>query len=291
MSGTIYCFNTIENPNIIKAGHTQQVVQKRLRGYMGPTKPRSIIFTVKVDDSVEAEKMMLHLMEQCVSLKKRYDLGNEWFETTGFFSFEQRAKHLQTIARIVQKASNIIIPPSVPSVRDISPVEKHVGKDDIPVTQHQHELNVANRTPADEPDYRAMAEAFFQAQVQEQAQAEGEVEDVDAHKYHESKCEYKEDIERPQRSKRTINETNSSESEPEPPMQATSLRGLEEYFKRFDDFVAQEAAPSNVLPLILLRNYEASAFCPYLYQLLSYLPFSESERVNVTAQRYRDFLS
>ena len=126
MSGFIYCFNTHENTNIIKAGHTQQEVQKRLRGYMGPTKPRSIIFTLKVDDSVEAEKMMLQLMEQCVSLNKRYDLGNEWFETTGNFNFEQRAGHLQTIAKIVQKASSIPssipsrIPPSIPpSVQDV----------------------------------------------------------------------------------------------------------------------------------------------------------------------------
>ena len=133
MSGFIYCFNTHENPNIIKAGHTQQEVQKRLRGYMGPTKPRSIIFTLKVDDSVEAEKMMLQLMEQCVSLNKRYDLGNEWFETTGNFNFEQRAGHLQTIAKIVQKASSIPssipsrIPPSIPpSVQDVQGNSLHI---------------------------------------------------------------------------------------------------------------------------------------------------------------------
>ena len=105
MKGHIYCFNTHENPNIIKAGHTQQEVQKRLRGYLGPTKPRHIIFTLKVDDSVEAEKMMLQLMRQCISLTHRDDLGNEWFETSGNFNFEQRATHLQNIARIVQKAS------------------------------------------------------------------------------------------------------------------------------------------------------------------------------------------
>lgn len=205
MSGHIYCFNTHENPNIIKAGHTQQDVQKRLRGYLGPTKPRCVIFTLQVGDSVEAEKMMLNLMKQCVSLKQRHDLGNEWFEMTGNFKFEQRADHLQMIAKIVQKAS------SVPSV----PARPHTR----------------------------------------------------------------------------ISKTNRSESEAEPPVQqATALRGLEDYFKRFDDFVAQEtAAQNNVSPLALLRIYEASTFCPY-GNLCEFLPFSENERVKVTARRYREFL-
>lgn len=217
MSGFIYCFNTHENPNIIKAGHTQQDVQKRLRGYMGPTKPRSVIFTLKVDDSIEAEKMMLQLMQQCVCLTKRYDLGNEWFETTGCFSFEERAKHLQTIAKIVQKASRV--PPSIPSIEDVE-------------------------------------------------------------SFHEGL-----------RHKRTINETNSSESDPEPPMQhATELRGLGNYFKKCDDFVAQEAKPNNISPLALLKSYEASTFCPY-GNLCQFLPFSESERVNVVARRYKEFLN
>lgn len=224
MSGTIYCFNTLENPNIIKAGHTQQDVKKRLRGYMGPTKPRSIIFTLKVDDSVEAEKMMLRLIQQCVSLNKRYDLGNEWFETTGNFTFEQRAEHLQTIARIVQKASSIIPRSSVASIPpSISPSVPPSGEEDI------------------------------------------------------------------KRHKRTVSETNNSESDPEPPVQqATGLRGLEDYFKKFDDFVAQEAKPNHVSPLELLRSYQASTFCTHLCH---FLPFSESERVNVVAYRYRDFLS
>ena len=198
MSGYIYCFNTHENPHIIKAGHTQQKVQKRLRGYLGPTKPRSIIFTLKVDDSVEAEKMMLKLFEQCISLNKRCDLGNEWFETTGCFNFKERAEHLQTIAKIVQKASSIP-PPSIPP-------------------------------------------------------------------------------------------SKSSEYDSGPVQQATGLRGLEDYFKKFDDFVAQEAKPDSS-PLELLRSYEASTFCPYGNMMRQFLPFPESERVKVVAHRYRDFLS
>ena len=202
MSGYIYCFNTHENPHIIKAGHTQQKVQKRLRGYLGPTKPRSIIFTLKVDDSVEAEKMMLKLFEQCISLNKRCDLGNEWFETTGCFNFKERAEHLQTIAKIVQKASSIP-PPSIPPP--------------------------------------------------------------------------------------SIPPSKSSEYDSGPVQQATGLRGLEDYFKKFDDFVAQEAKPDSS-PLELLRSYEASTFCPYGNMMRQFLPFPESERVKVVANRYRDFL-
>ena len=105
MKGFIYCFTTHENPNIIKAGHTHQEVSKRMRGYLGPTKPRTMIFTHEVDDSVEAEKMMLKLMCQTVSIKQREDLGNEWFETTGEYTFHDRQVHLENIAQIVKKAS------------------------------------------------------------------------------------------------------------------------------------------------------------------------------------------
>jgi|APSaa5957512622_1039677.scaffolds.fasta_scaffold08786_6 hypothetical protein len=228
MSGYIYCFNTHENPHIIKAGHTQQKVQKRLRGYLGPTKPRSIIFTLKVDDSVEAEKMMLKLFEQCISLNKRCDLGNEWFETTGCFNFKERAEHLQTIAKIVQKASSIP-PPSIPppSIPPPSIPPPSVPPPSIP-------------PPSIPPP--------------------------------------------------SIPPSKSSEYDSGPVQQATGLRGLEDYFKKFDDFVAQEAKPDSS-PLELLRSYEASTFCPYGNMMRQFLPFPESERVKVVAHRYRDFLS
>lgn len=116
MQGYIYCFNTKENPNIIKAGQTQQDVKQRLRGYIGPTKPRHIFFQEKVDDCIKAETMMLDLMCQCVSLTKRNDLGNEWFETNGDYNFEKRAIHLDTIAKIVKMASRDACIPEVRTV-------------------------------------------------------------------------------------------------------------------------------------------------------------------------------
>lgn len=264
MSGYIYCFNTHENPNIIKAGHTQQQdVQKRLRGYLGPTKPRSIIFTLKVDDSVEAERMMLQLMQQCVSLNKRCDLGNEWFETTGNFNFEQRASHLQTIAKIVQKASSIPSIPSIPPSIIPPSIPPSVQENNRDIRLLQNVLRGGHLIVENVP-----VEGTWIVGVREREDAfEGE-----------------------RQHKRTFSETNSSELDPEPPVQqATGLRGLEDYFKKLDDFVAQEAKP-NTSPLELLRSYESSTFCRY-GNMCQFLPFSESERVKVVSNRYRDFLS
>ena len=80
MAGLIYCFNTVGDNKIYKAGHTQNSLSTRLKGYLGPSKPRTIFFSRKVDDSIHAEKMMLTLLRQCTSLKERKDLGDEWFE-------------------------------------------------------------------------------------------------------------------------------------------------------------------------------------------------------------------
>lgn len=82
MHGTIYCFNTIGDARIFKAGHTQNELRARLRGYLGPSRPRTIFFCQCVDDSVLAETLMLTLLRQCVSFTQRKDLGNEWFEAT-----------------------------------------------------------------------------------------------------------------------------------------------------------------------------------------------------------------
>lgn len=104
MAGLIYCFNTVGDNKIYKAGHTQNSLSTRLKGYLGPSKPRTIFFSRKVDDSIHAEKMMLTLLRQCTSLKEREDLGDEWFENVSEDS-NLLYKHLQNIADIVQLAS------------------------------------------------------------------------------------------------------------------------------------------------------------------------------------------
>ena len=232
MSGYIYCFNTHENPNIIKAGYTQQDnYKKRFQSYIGPTKPRSVFFTMKVDDAIEAEKMMLQLMNQCASICKRCDLGNEWFQTIGEFTFEQRASHLQTIAKIVQKASSTqsIIPPSNSSGQNFQAAN---SLENVPTAHWILGVNNAHKKFNEENNIRKL----------------------------------------------TI-KTNSFEVP----------RGLELYFKKFDDFVSQEAT-KNFSAVNLLRSYEASTFCPNRY-LCQFLPVSESDRLKIVAHRYQDFLT
>ena len=80
MAGNVYCFNTIVDPTIYKVGHTQQeTVAARLRGYLGPAKPRVVIATRCVDDSERAEAILLHLLRHSTVLTQLTDLGNEWF--------------------------------------------------------------------------------------------------------------------------------------------------------------------------------------------------------------------
>jgi hypothetical protein len=213
MKGFIYCFTTHENPYIIKAGHTHQEVSKRMRGYLGPTKPRTMIFTHEVDDSVEAEKMMLKLMRQTVSIKQREDLGNEWFETVGEYSFHDRQVHLENIAQIVKKASK---------------------KQDVVYS--------------------------------------GESDEISAEESDEKKV-------------KRLKLTNFTEKYGN----ATTLRGLEYYFETMDQFVREEAPPFEKA-VDLLRAYEASKFSPY-GKFCQFLRFPEEVRVQVTANRYSEFLS
>lgn len=213
MKGFIYCFTTHENPNIIKAGHTHQEVSKRMRGYLGPTKPRTMIFTHEVDDSVEAEKMMLKLMCQTVSIFQRQDLGNEWFETTREYSFHDRQVHLENIAQIVKKASK----------------------------------------------------------KQEVVTYSGENDEVSAEESEEKGA-------------KIPKLTNFTEKYGD----ATTLRGLEYYFETMDQFVREEAPPFEKA-VDLLRAYEASKFSPY-GKFCQFLRFPEEVRVQVTANRYPEFL-
>lgn len=104
MRGTIYCFNTIGDARVFKAGHTQNELRTRLRGYLGPSRPRTIFFSQRVDDSVLAETLMLTLLRQCVSFTQRTDLGNEWFEAT-VDDARTLYDHLKRIAHVCALAS------------------------------------------------------------------------------------------------------------------------------------------------------------------------------------------
>ena len=77
MTGIIYCFNTVGDSKLYKAGHTTNKLEKRLAGYLGPSKPRSIIFSRTVKNSHMAEKLMLKLMRQCMqsSLERTLEMN------------------------------------------------------------------------------------------------------------------------------------------------------------------------------------------------------------------------
>ena len=119
MSGIVYCFNTVADSKVIKCGHTQQDLTKRLRGYLGPSKPRMLIFKRSVADSAASEQVMLLLMRQCRSLKCRLDLGNEWFEIVE--DMEVTLQHLVQIADVVRLTS------STPEKNCVLPVVRTAG--------------------------------------------------------------------------------------------------------------------------------------------------------------------
>lgn len=113
MSGTIYCFNCISDPNIYKAGHTQQeTLAARLRGYMGLSKPREIICSFPVADSERAEQLMLSLMRALRTLAQRRDLGVEWFEATSD-DREERHSAIRLVMDVVAKAVQVVVPGAI----------------------------------------------------------------------------------------------------------------------------------------------------------------------------------
>ena len=74
-------FNTLGDDRIYKAGHTQQAaVRNRLAGYLGPNKPRMLVVSKRVADSLHAERLMLQLLASSRAFYPRPDLGPEWFE-------------------------------------------------------------------------------------------------------------------------------------------------------------------------------------------------------------------
>ena len=125
MAGTIYCFNCITDATIYKAGHTQQDLASRLRGYLGPSKPREIICTMAVDDSVRAEQLMLKLFRALHAFRERQDLGNEWFEAREE-DREERHAAVQLVMQVVRDAVK-----KAPLKRPLSARETGGGDDAI----------------------------------------------------------------------------------------------------------------------------------------------------------------
>ena len=104
MAGFVYFFNTVSDGSIYKAGETQQEsVASRMRSYLGPSKPRTIVVSRAVDDAREAERLLLALLKQCVHFRFRPDYGDEWFEAVTA-DVEKRHRAAILIMDVVQRA-------------------------------------------------------------------------------------------------------------------------------------------------------------------------------------------
>ena len=104
MPGFIYCFNTFGDRTVFKAGRTdQESLAARFRSYLGPSKPRMIIASREVHDTVAAEEMMLRLLRSSRALRVRSDLGTEWFSADTDDAEEVHAT-VRFVFDVVQKA-------------------------------------------------------------------------------------------------------------------------------------------------------------------------------------------
>ena len=76
MPGFIYFFSTFGDRTVFKAGRTdQESLAARFKSYLGPSKPRMVVASREVDDTVAAEDMMLRLLRSSRVLQARPDLG------------------------------------------------------------------------------------------------------------------------------------------------------------------------------------------------------------------------
>ena len=82
--GHIYCFRTMGNPTIYKAGMTTRFdVNGRLDEYNGANKVDVVVSCIFVEDARRAEAQMLQSLKICGVLVLNKALGNEWFRATG----------------------------------------------------------------------------------------------------------------------------------------------------------------------------------------------------------------
>ena len=127
MEGILYAFNTICDPNIYKVGYTRQTeLAARLRGYLGPSKPRVIVVSRRVDDATEAERLLLGLLRVSNVVRARPDLGDEWFEALGAPDHTQRTIHW--ISGIVERAVRVPCRTAAPDPPSQAPA---LGGDDL----------------------------------------------------------------------------------------------------------------------------------------------------------------
>jgi len=81
--GHIYCFNTMGNPRLYKAGMTMnEDINVRLRGYQGGNKPNIIVSTMFVSDPASVERRFMTALYSSGILTQAKRMGREWFFAT-----------------------------------------------------------------------------------------------------------------------------------------------------------------------------------------------------------------
>lgn len=122
MSGFIYCFNCVGDATTYKVGFTKQsTLQHRFRGYLGPSKPRMLVASKRVDDAERAETLAISLFKQNKHLVHDDTLGEEWFRSTEGDAAE-RHRSIQLVFDVVQMATTTSIVTPVKSVAPARPI-------------------------------------------------------------------------------------------------------------------------------------------------------------------------
>ena len=82
--GYIYCFNTVGNDTIYKAGKTARYTyEERLVEYVGANQPNVIVALLYVENVADAETKMINLLRNSGVLRRYKEVrGKEWFKAT-----------------------------------------------------------------------------------------------------------------------------------------------------------------------------------------------------------------
>lgn len=101
--GHLYCFNTMANPRLYKAGMTlNEDINVRLKqGYQGGNKPNIVVSTMFVLDPVSAEKRLMSALCNSGILTQDRRMGREWF----FATDDDEVRRHATIARIMGRVA------------------------------------------------------------------------------------------------------------------------------------------------------------------------------------------
>lgn len=166
MAGFIYFFNTVSDGSIYKAGETQQdSVAARMRSYLGPSKPRTIVVSRAVNDAMEAERLLLTLLKQCTHFRFRPDYGDEWFEAVTV-DVDERHRAATFLVDVVQRACEARPRENPHPAHTVQPTEESSDEEDGMLPGYQTYFATLDRyrsvaaSPESLNDARALVREF-----------------------------------------------------------------------------------------------------------------------------------